>query len=1250
MGRLSTNLKAEIATTGPALHWGLEIQFPDQTRRYSSTGYSSAAHGHYEAKVLRWGTIRRAVSDRGNRLQSVTTSVEIDDTDKEFSSLLAGAYGRRVVDSVAIIRLMSPTLAPADWLTEFTGRLTGWGPAGRNVWRLEFGPIDAPLRGSVPKVLISRTDFPNAKEDVVGMAAPLLYGAPQLEADLPWIVCPYVDTVGFRYLVSYGPLITYAANSLPVPNVYADGVVVNPANYTVDEVTINGRIYTLINFTGDQGDAIITADAYGFDVKGTSYLGAEFYRIGQDFLFWPAQMQHWLANFVWGNYQRGDFLALATAPIDTASWDRVQHEYMWKRASVFGMISGRKIDEEKRALEYLEEGAQSFDVSLYWTGEGKIAAAIEDPAALDNYGDDPWLRPEDASIEGPENAGYERFDRAKIKTGYRETLGTFAEEIEVRDQGLSLEVAETLEQRWNNWRGETFGLAIGRETASRRLRQYARPASVYRAKGGLKLIDSELMSRAWLTTAAAPHAQGLGAGYERWARLECSVREVSVDPNTNTVTLTLWDLRGYRTTLWDVATSLKCANDRRDGIPELSSGCFRHFARSGSLYVLDTNSDKVVSVAANVEAYEAQGQLIEAAGTNEIVNPAFITSAFSGWTQNEGGGSSITEETSEPLLFEAAITPRCALFTAAATPSVDLLLVSSATASHAAGSYVCLSVDHIDPSGGRIRWIVYRNFDNRWWNALSESWEAAEVWNPFEIRQDSITRDVTPPIPVGANASTFLVAIVQAAAEALPNQQNRVFFVQFEGGRYATSRMISTRNTARQSWTNNEGYRCWPEERVTATLQVRPVWGTVEVPDEPLPGQPDDEDPEVIAADDQDRYLLHVVHDADNAEFLFYDQSEQAMTYRVRVAGVNYDATKVAQVEHGELVGVACRRTSTEGELGMPARTISVFVNGEKGTDATIPALPTEQEHSRLVIGMKYPDVATPAGMSGLVAWWDADHGVWRDTARTLIARELEAVAGWTDRSGAGNHLSQATAGLRSTYNRPPNAYNAAYTNLDRYIRPDSDFPEIIAEEADGKYYLTSGNVDFTGADHTIFIVTRRWGSWVGTQVLAASFASFSTAGTNWWEIAADASNLYYARSATASSGIQAAHVISDSAASLITARHNNAGGGTQVLRVNGAQVASGTGNWTGSNQPFFVGGWNGFHANQRFREIVVFNAALSDADMLRVERWLMLKWHIAWNIDTLGTALGIMDGTYRNLDVCQLVLTDEEIAQRASE
>lgn len=83
----------------------------------------------------------------------------------------------------------------------------------------------------------------------------------------------------------------------------------------------------------------------------------------------------------------------------------------------------------------------------------------------------------------------------------------------------------------------------------------------------------------------------------------------------------------------------------------------------------------------------------------------------------------------------------------------------------------------------------------------------------------------------------------------------------------------------------------------------------------------------------------------------------------------------------------------------------------------------------------------------GLLAWWNAESGVWSDTGLTTPAVDGGAVAGWSDQSASGYHVTQAGATERPIYRASVTAFGnkpgVEFVSSDYLIRTGLSAPVI---------------------------------------------------------------------------------------------------------------------------------------------------------------------------------------------------------------
>ena len=430
-GLLSAAMLAEVRRPDAQLANMFELQLASGTRRAADRTIASATLGPMPGKVLRWSQARRAVSDRDGGMQLNDLDLDYLDVDGSFRKLLASAERHSLRGTRAVCKLISPRVVPSDWFTFYDGVLKKKDLAGPQVWKLVLHPNDQPLRGVFPKLRVLQADFPNAGDKTIyGGYPPVIYGEHDSRAstDGGMVPCSYVDRIGFRYLVALG--------WVTVNRVYKDGIGVS-SGYSVTHPTINGRLYTLIDFVADQGvDAVITADVTGYesvgDGSGSTLTGAN-------------ALKHLLVNFVYGDWQAGAWLLDATAPVHTSSFSSVQsilNTLNWqKRSRRYGGAS------QTAGLDAIAEFCTDLPLKAFFTWTGQIAVGLDDHRTTTLWYDAPrWVRWDrhDLGAEGSLRIGYDdssicnrvsgQFVRDSVRDAYAQTL-------EVRDLSVTSEDA-----------------------------------------------------------------------------------------------------------------------------------------------------------------------------------------------------------------------------------------------------------------------------------------------------------------------------------------------------------------------------------------------------------------------------------------------------------------------------------------------------------------------------------------------------------------------------------------------------------------------------------------------------------------------------------------------------------------------------------------------------------------------------------------------------------------------------------------
>jgi hypothetical protein len=473
--------------------------------------------------------------------------------------------------------------------------------------------------------------------------------------------------------------------------------------------------------------------------------------------------------------------------------------------------------------------------------------------------------------------------------------------------------------------GAAAQLDAARIIGSRRIRYARRTLPVLEIEAPLLFADLEIGDAVMLSHIALPMAAAY-PGWERWKRALCRV--IGSDIGDGSVRLSLVDVRDYAVRLWDTAQSDEAPTAGfGSGVCRLTPGGTRTFSRGSSKYVNSPADESllshpiipVIQCGSEVEAILFDGTLLEAEGTNHITRSSFV-SGTTGLTLAGTGvnGSAIAADTTD-LLFDSTITANSLKFTAGNPHTTELSARFPDTASIPANSQVVVSVDHKDDSGATLYWRLQRLVDNWYWNAGGSAWQSGTVDNAFTVRTSlsGAHRDYGGISTVGAGATALRLYLLQQSG-GTASRVNRAYHVQIEiaaSVAFPSSRIVCngtevTRSADLLKYTNDSGKRTWDSAQGTAFARFIPYA------------------PYATTA------IIYLAYwDSNNWHRLARNGSN--WEFRVKVSGTEYTATKgISAYAWGATYDIACRWCGSEGELGLAPYTISVFVDGVKGTDA----------------------------------------------------------------------------------------------------------------------------------------------------------------------------------------------------------------------------------------------------------------------------------------------------------------------------
>jgi hypothetical protein len=497
------------------------------------------------------------------------------------------------------------------------------------------------------------------------------------------------------------------------------------------------------------------------------------------------------------------------------------------------------------------------------------------------------------------------------------------------------------------------GISDAREKASHLLRERRFPRERVKMKTTLRALDLKLgddISMVHFAGPAKPRVEtspelvspgSYGWRMEDWSKRLLRLKRRSIDLNSMTVEMDLEGRNGFLCTFWDSAESRRSSSPIEDGVARLTTGGLVTFTRASKAWLEDPCSGLVTEYAINQKPVTVGGLLLETASENLLLYSSGIdgTGVLPAPTGAGVNGSSVTSEAAPPSpLFADMVGAQVIKLTAGNPMAVDLVQPWPTTASVPSSTRVRFSVDHMDDPGANFRWRLQRGVDGFYWNDSTSSWGAGVTNNVFTASTTRV-RDRSKVINVGTSATTLTLSCLQLAGP--PNGRlNRIYHLQLEAKHFASSRIVTraatyTRAACVYKVVNNSGARAFNNTGGTFLCEFVPLYFD---PGDPLPG--------TVA------HVFDVQYDANNRWRLYQDHASTALTFAAAVAGVGYGTANSSFLPtRGTLYRLACRWTSAAGELGIPPRSLDVFLNGVKTFTVQRSGDPTPTATSDLFIG-----------------------------------------------------------------------------------------------------------------------------------------------------------------------------------------------------------------------------------------------------------------------------------------------------------
>lgn len=305
----------------------------------------------YDGMILGVSAFTRGVNDDTGLPLLPDLEVTLDNTSQEFSKLLAEYWVKNQPVEVYYAWQDQPEVMKE---IVFRGVVADY-ELPHSQWKVRLRSVlEKYMTVSIPQYRCTLEEYPNIHPNHINREMPEVLGfASYTEGSTPGAVeAIYVDTTTFEYLGARGSLHA-------VTEVYADGILVNAANYAI-VYKDGGRTY--IDFDSDRGDSKITFNAEGYTYVDwddpTSGVGG--------YVMNPAYVILFALAF---------FIEVPETEVDIESFDDLADRY---DALGYGQAGYLIQQDAKDSSSVLQELLWTYGAKLWPTADGKVSIGRKD--------------------------------------------------------------------------------------------------------------------------------------------------------------------------------------------------------------------------------------------------------------------------------------------------------------------------------------------------------------------------------------------------------------------------------------------------------------------------------------------------------------------------------------------------------------------------------------------------------------------------------------------------------------------------------------------------------------------------------------------------------------------------------------------------------------------------------------------------------------------------------------------------------